>query len=210
MSRIRRMRRSGQRVINIIATQMVKTIRWPPRVFVLPYVCVLRPAALMLGHLAVIIFIWCARGLGVWPRGIPKLIAHIEARYQFRRANSLLNENDPENALRSFERCLQISDNCHHFTVAAVCLHVGLGRMREAVKLYQQSNKIRLAGRTITGTEEYSKYCVLDDFWARHIGHASQIDYVLKFRILEGYNPEDTILYTPQFGKLPNRFLVEQ
>ena len=200
------MRRFMERMINFIASQMVKAIRRPSRVFVLPYVFVLRPTALLLGHFIVLIFIW----LRVWPRGIPKTLARIEADYQFRLGYALLNENNPEKAWPSFERCLKISDDCHHFTVAAVCLHVGLGRMRDAVKLYQKSNQIRLTSRAITGTGEQDQICLLDDFWARHIGHASQIDYVLKLRILGGHKPEDTILYTPQFDKLPNRFLVEQ
>jgi putative glycosyltransferase (TIGR04372 family) len=204
------MQRSVGRIINLTVSQMVKTIRRPSRVFVLPYVCILRPTALLLGHSIVIIFIWCTRALDVWPRGMPKILANMEADYQFRRAYSVLNENNPEKAWPIFERCLQLSNDCHHFTVAAVCLHVGLGRMQDAVKLYQKSNQIRLSDRPIADIGECNKYCLLDDFWARHIGHAAQIDYVLKLRILDGSNPENTILYTPQFDKLPNRFLVEQ
>ena len=198
------------RKIAFIANQVMKIKKQPSRALVLPYVYILRPALLPLGHFIILISDWCARGLGVSPRWMPKIFANIEADYQFRRGYRKLNENDPEKAWRVFERCLRYSDDCSHFTIAAVCLHVGLGRMREALKLYQRSNQIRFAERGHVGKKEHDKYCLLDEFWARHIGHASQIDYVVKLRILEGCNLEDTILYTPQFDDLPNRFLVEQ
>jgi putative glycosyltransferase (TIGR04372 family) len=141
---------------------------------------------------------------------MPKQLKIIDANYQFRSGWRLLNENDPIEAWRAFERCIQTSNDDYHYAIAAVCLYNGLGRMREAIELFQQANRIRLSNRAFCGFDGYDEYCLLDGFWTTHIGHTAQIDYVIKLRMLDGRDPKDTLLYVPRLNEVPNRFLVEQ
>jgi putative glycosyltransferase (TIGR04372 family) len=160
-----------------------------------------RPASTMIGYIC---------QLGIPARWLPKQLKMVIANNQFALAHRLLDENKTEASSRAFEKCVQYSNEPHHFMVAGVCLQVGLGRMREGIELYQQSNRIRLAHGSAPGASGYRRYCVLDHFWAIAIGHAAYIDYVVKLRMLEGCDPNDTILYVPPETKMANRFLVEQ
>jgi putative glycosyltransferase (TIGR04372 family) len=87
---------------------------------------------------------------------------------------------------------------------------MSLGRMRDAIEIFQQAIRIRRAHKAFSDADKYDRYCLLDGFWAMHIGHAAQIDYVVKLRMLHGCDPKDTFLYVPHLNELPNRFLVEQ
>ena len=51
---------------------------------------------------------------------------------------------------------------------------------------------------------------MLDEVWARHIGDAATLDYVIKQGILEGRRREEIILYAPPGGRIGNRFLMQQ
>ena len=53
-------------------------------------------------------------------------------------------------------------------------------------------------------------YRVLDEIWARHIGDAAILDYVIKFDTLEGGPAQDIILYVPPGGRIGNCFLLRQ
>jgi putative glycosyltransferase (TIGR04372 family) len=201
------MRRLAEKEINFAAAQAKKIMRRPYRL--VRYL--LRP--IMLSRLAISaaqVVVWCMLRLGIARHRIPKLFGYIIASGEFLRGQRLLDENKPEESWRAFEKCFEYSVDYHHFTIGGVCLHVGLGRMREAIKFYRQSNRIRLAHRATIGAGKYERYCLLDTFWAAHIGHAAQIDYVIKLRMLEGRDPSDTILYLTPGARVMNRFLVEQ
>jgi putative glycosyltransferase (TIGR04372 family) len=53
-------------------------------------------------------------------------------------------------------------------------------------------------------------FWVLDYLWFAHIGHAAQIDYIVKLAQLEGRPSQDTILYCSPEHKVANRFVVNQ
>jgi putative glycosyltransferase (TIGR04372 family) len=53
-------------------------------------------------------------------------------------------------------------------------------------------------------------YRVLDEIWARHIGDAAMLDYVIKLETLEGRRLQDIIFFVPPSGRIGNRFLVQQ
>jgi putative glycosyltransferase (TIGR04372 family) len=82
--------------------------------------------------------------------------------------------------------------------------------MRDAIELYGRSNQVRTPQTAFAAAGVSGGYWLLDDFWALPIGHAAQIDYVVKWLLLEGRNPAQTVLYVPRIGEVANRFLVEQ
>ena len=53
-------------------------------------------------------------------------------------------------------------------------------------------------------------YRVLDEIWARHIGDAAILDYLIKLDTLEGRPAQDIILYAPPGGRIGNCFLLRQ
>ncbi len=81
--------------------------------------------------------------------------------------------------------------------------------MREATSLFKRANDLDFAQAQSLGVAN-SRYRVLDDVWARHIGDTATLDYVIKQGILEGRRREDIILYAPPGGRIGNRFLVQQ
>ena len=96
-----------------------------------------------------------------------------------------------------------------NFLVGAMCLYHGLGRFRDAVSLLKRSNDLGIAEADKLGLASIP-YRVIDNLWARHIGHTATIDYVVKLGILEGRRREDTIFYLPSGSPVANRFLLEQ
>jgi putative glycosyltransferase (TIGR04372 family) len=199
------MQRIVEGIIDFTANQAIKTIRRPSRLIFIGLRCLV---SIMIYPAFVSAFL--ARRLGFPISWIPKVVLSLEATYHFRRGERLLRENKPEKAWCALERSVKYGHHHFHYTIAAVCLHVGLGRMREAIELYQQSNRLRLEQRSPIYGGEYDKYCLLDFFWIGHIGHAAQIDYVVKLLMLERRDPSNTILYVPPADKVPNRFFVEQ
>jgi putative glycosyltransferase (TIGR04372 family) len=93
--------------------------------------------------------------------------------------------------------------------LAANCLYQGLGRFREAMHLLEEANRECFEEATQIGLGSIP-FRVLDNVWARHIGHLGVIDYVLKLGILEGRRREDTILYVPPGSRIANRFLLDE
>ncbi len=204
------MQRVIEGIVYFSANQVIKTARRPSRAVLIPYHLVLRPVLMRLGRLAMPIILWCVRSSDIPARLVPKSIARLIAYGNFFYGNKLLGENNPEEARRVFTECIRFSDDDNHFKIAAVNLQVGLGRNSEAIELHKQSNRIRLLHRAAVGAVKYDRYCLLDLFWAVHIGHAATIDYVVKLRMLDDCNPSDTILYVPPGINVANRFLVEQ
>jgi len=123
---------------------------------------------------------------------------------------ALFQADRPVEAWCYLKRCIEVSrPSTDDYLLAAMCLYHGLGRFREASALFREANELAEAelGRLGLGNTPYR---VLDNVWARHIGHTATIDYVLKLGILEGRDARDTIWYVPRDSKVANRFLLEQ
>lgn len=140
-----------------------------------------------------------------WPRG--------ERGKAFRLAVGnlvLLRHDRPEQAWHWMQRVLSSGQrSTEEYFLAAVCLYQGLGRLAEAAALFKHANDFDFQRAPALGVAQ-SPYRVLDEIWARHIGDAATLDYVIKRGILEGRRREDTILYAPRGGRIGNRFLVQQ
>ncbi len=140
-----------------------------------------------------------------WPRG--------ERGKAFRLAVGnlvLLRHDRPEQAWQWMQRVLRSgSRSTEEYFLGAVCLYQGLGRMREATALFARANDRDFAQAEALGVA-HLPYRVLDEIWARHIGDAATLDYVLKLDALAGRPAQDTILYAPPGGRIGNRFLVQQ
>jgi putative glycosyltransferase (TIGR04372 family) len=140
-----------------------------------------------------------------WPRG--------EKGKAFRLAVGnlvLLRHDRPEQAWQWMQRVLRSgSRSTEEYFLGAVCLYQGLGRMREATALFARANDRDFAEAQALGVAG-SPYRVLDEIWARHIGDAATLDYVVKLDTLEGRPAQDIILYTPPGGRIGNRFLMRQ
>jgi len=199
------MQRARQRVIRFLAEQAAKSARQPIRLIYTPYRILRRFLTTALHYCLVV-----AVRLNLPVAVIPKFLAPAEAEYQIRRAQELLDDNRPKESWNAFKRGLEFTDDPSRLKIAAVCLHVGLGRMREAIKLYRRSNQVRMARSASAKISIDEGCCILDDFWALHIGHSAQIDYVVKLRMLNGNKPDQTILYVPRLSGSANRFLIEQ
>lgn len=200
------MKNDIREIIDFVAIQTVKTIRRPGRLILIPYYILARLVLLPLSSIALDLVLRLNFPIG-W---LPKKVVAYAATYYFLRGERALNENNPEESWRAFKQCVEHSDNYLQLKIAAVGLYVGLGRMREALELFRRSNCIRLSQKASLKASRYDKYCVFDEFWALHIGHASQIDYMVKLLMLERRNPDDTIFYVPHLRRVANRFLVEQ
>jgi putative glycosyltransferase (TIGR04372 family) len=81
--------------------------------------------------------------------------------------------------------------------------------MQEATALFARANERDFALAQALG-EARLPYRVLDEIWARHIGDAAILDYVIKLETLEGRPGQDIILYVPPGGRIGNPFLLRQ
>ena len=140
-----------------------------------------------------------------WPRG--------EKGKAFRLAVGnlvLLRHDRPEQAWLWMQRVLRSATrSSEEYFLGAVCLYQGLGRMREAIALFTRANDRDFAQAQALGVA-HLPYRVLDEIWARHIGDAATLDYVIKRDVLEGRPAQDIILYAPPGGRIGNRFLLQQ
>ena len=122
----------------------------------------------------------------------------------------LLRYDRPEQAWYWMRRVLDSGQrSVEEYFLGTVCLYQGLGRLREGRALFARANASGAEKAKTLGLAN-SRYRVLDDVWARHIGDLSTLDYVIKAGILDGRRREDTILYLPPGGRVSNRFLVQQ
>jgi putative glycosyltransferase (TIGR04372 family) len=140
-----------------------------------------------------------------WPRGESGKV------YRLAVGNLVLLRYDrPAQAWHWLKRVLRTpSRSTEEYFLGAVCLYQGLGRMDEATALFARANERDFARAQALGVERLP-YRVLDEIWARHIGDAAILDYVIKADTLEGRRPQDIILFVPPGGRIGNRFLVQQ
>lgn len=122
----------------------------------------------------------------------------------------LFQHDRPAEALPWLERCLRMGHpTIDQYLLTAMCLYHGLGRFKEAMLLFARITTENLEEMARLGLGEFSSR-VLDNLWARHIGHTATMDYVIKLGILEGRRREETILYLPPGSLVANRFLLDQ
>ena len=95
------------------------------------------------------------------------------------------------------------------YLMGAMCLYHGLGRFREAMSLLERANALGIAEAEKRKLSNI-RYRVLDNVWARHIGHTATLDYVVRLGALEGRERTDTILYLPPGSKVANPYLLQQ
>jgi putative glycosyltransferase (TIGR04372 family) len=221
-----------RQVRDFIADQVRKTIRRPSRLFIVPYHIIrfiLRPivriilapdsvrvplirfraflihalAEFLLGDNAVATYIF-----PIAKRWFPTPTLALAARHYFQLAHQQLDANEPDAAWRNFRSCLKFSSEPVHFFAAAICLMVGLGRFNEAMTLFTRANMLLLERAKFFGIAD-SKLRFLEHFWVGGFGHLAQMDYFVKYEILEGRTRADSVLYIPRGFSVPNKFLLD-
>jgi putative glycosyltransferase (TIGR04372 family) len=185
------------RWVAMIGNQARRTLRQPSRLLFIPFGYLIlsrwRNAAL-----------WFLRGLSKYlPRRVGPKQLYFVAGHQ------LLQLNRPEEAWQCLEQCLRYSRDPAHYFLSAICLYHGLGRFSDALSLLRKANDLRIAQARKLGVGN-GPLRVLDEIWARHIGHTAALDYIVKLGILEGRPRDETILYLPSTAHVANRFLLEQ
>jgi putative glycosyltransferase (TIGR04372 family) len=125
-------------------------------------------------------------------------------------ANTIFQLDYPEQALKYLQRSSRSeSVSSDENLLRAMCLYHGMGQFREAMALLARANEGNYKEAEGLGLP-VRQFRVLENVWARQIGHIALIDYVIKLGILEGRRPEDTILYLPPGSLIGNRFLLDQ
>jgi len=139
----------------------------------------------------------------------PESLRAVLAQEHYMRSETFIQNDQPEAAWQSLRECLKISDDPTHFFVGALCLIVGMGRYKEGLAVFAQSNASRQKKAAALGLPA-SRVRYLDDIWVGAFGHLAELDYPIKLGILEGRRRDDTILYIRPTTKIANRFLLEQ
>jgi putative glycosyltransferase (TIGR04372 family) len=208
------------RVASFGTEQVAKTIRRPRRLIAIPWT----GSRILLGVAArSIIARLCRSGNGgiaaLLDKFAVRLIGHVQRDESdntsrrldclFQKAVELLDGNQPVEAWKAFAEGAHESTNYQFFKTGGICLLQGLGRAREGIQWYCRSDEARFARAAELGITS-GRHRVLDRIWVEHFGHAAQVDYIVKLGLLEGRDPQDTIVYFPPDLKVANRFLVEQ
>src|SRR5262249_20634024 len=120
-----------------------------------------------------------------------------------------LQKNRPLQAWDFFSQGLDKADDHNYLRTAGATLYVGLGRMRDALAMQRRADDLRLTNAARLGIVQADLW-VLDYLWFAHIGHAAQIDYIVKLAQLENRDRRDTILYCSPEHKVANRSVVTQ
>jgi putative glycosyltransferase (TIGR04372 family) len=124
-------------------------------------------------------------------------------------ANSLFQLDHPEQALQYLKRSSRFDQpTIEELFFQSVCLFQGLGLFRDAISQFACANERNV--KAAAKVDLTSRYRVLDNLWARHIGDAAMLDYVIKLGILEGRHRDETIMYLPRGSVVANRFLLQQ
>ena len=138
------------------------------------------------------------------------LLLPVSNRVRLGLANTLFQLDYPEQALEYLQRSSQSeSVSSDENLLRAMCLYHGMGQFREAMALLAQANERNYKEAERLGLAD-KPFRVLENVWARLIGHTALMDYVIKLGILEGRRPEDTIVYLPPGSHIGNRFLLSQ
>lgn len=187
------------RLFHFVPDQVVKTIR--------------RPSRLLFGPLSRLMVkpYFGAFARFLLPLVPARSLEQGEARsFCYITGYKLFQLDRPTEAWPWLKRILQIGrPSTDEYLLGAMCLYHGLGRFDDAIALFARGNGRNFEEATRRGLAS-TPYRVLDNVWARHIGHTATIDYVIKMGILEGRGREDTIFYVPSGSQIANRFLLNQ
>lgn len=123
-------------------------------------------------------------------------------RYLRRKADRLLDEDNPIAAWRAYQRIPRSLLTTEDYWMRGVCCLIGLGDYDRALMQFADANNMRGSPR--------GKWRVLRGNWIGAIGHVGQIDYVVRMNLLEGGTREDLILYLPRPQNAPNTFYLSQ
>jgi putative glycosyltransferase (TIGR04372 family) len=124
--------------------------------------------------------------------------------------SSLFQNDRPLQAWQCLERSISAGNaTTDEYHLGAMCLYHGLGRYREAMSLLERANALGFVEVERRGLGKLP-YRILDNVWARHIGHTATLDYVVRLGVLEGRERNDTILYLPPGSKVANPYLLQQ
>jgi putative glycosyltransferase (TIGR04372 family) len=138
------------------------------------------------------------------------LLLPVSNRVRLGVANTIFQLDYPEQALDYLQRSSHSKNaSSDENLLRAMCFYHGMGRFRDAMALLAQANERNFKEAERLGLAD-KPYRVLENLWARLIGHTALIDYVIKLGILEGRRPEETILYLPARSHIGNRFLLNQ
>jgi putative glycosyltransferase (TIGR04372 family) len=197
-----------RRVGDFTLSQAAKTISRPSRLVTIPYIHVLS----WLRRACIFILLRV-------PRLVPLIVPRLPTRWMSSAdgktfllglGHDLFQHDRPEEAWQCLDLLIHSGDaSTDDYLLGSMCLYHGLGRFRDAMSLFARANEFGRAAADRLGLGKVP-YRVLDNVWARHIGHIATIDYVLKLGILEGRDPRDTIWYVPRGSNIANRFLLQQ
>jgi putative glycosyltransferase (TIGR04372 family) len=197
-----------RRVVNSALAQSTKTIARPSRLFVVPYNYVTS----FCRNLA-------ERLIARFPWLVPLVLPMLPIRWMSNGVGKafcntigydLFQHDHPVEAWQCLDRSISAGRaTTDEYLMGAMCLYHGLGRFRDAMSLLARANELGLAevDRRDLGNVSVR---VLDNVWARHIGHTATLDYVIRLGILEGRDRNGTILVLPPGSKVANRFLLQQ
>ncbi len=195
-----------QRSFEFFIDQTKKTIRRPQRIANAPQVFLVLIIRSIGPRLTEYLFQFYAHLPRKWHW---KRAENVMAAAAFAEGISLLDENKPKEAWQAFKRSLKNSLDPFYYFFAAVCLFSGMGQYQNALALFTRANALRREKAKAYGLDRSSIW-FLDHIWAGHFGHLAQTDYLIKYSILEGRSPAETILYIPPEFKVANRYLFEQ
>ncbi len=192
------------RIAAVIREQVSKTVQRPTRLYDVPFNylraylawLLVRHPRLVRPALSVLPDSWIATPSGkAFCNGI---------------ASDLFQNDNPVPAWQCMDRSIRAGDvTTDEYLMGTMCLYHGLGRFREAMALLERANALGAAETERRGLANLP-FRVLDNVWARHIGHTATLDYVVRLGALEGRERNDTILYLPPGSKVANRFLLQQ
>ncbi len=157
-------------VAGLMVDQAKRSVRRPSRLLFVPF--------LLPSYFPRLLTLFLAMLPVRWPHG--------ERGKAFRLAVGnlvLLRHDRPEHAWYWMQRVLGSGRrSTEEYFLGAVCLYQGLGRLGEATALFKRANDFDFQKAQALGVAQ-SPYRVLDEVWARHIGDAATLDYVIKQRI---------------------------
>lgn len=191
--------RQFQRFVGFLSNQLCKTIRDPSRLVFIPLSTKKDWLCRYPWFLSLLIFAlphrWMKRGAG---KEFCKAVGY-----------DLLQRDYPELAWRCLEPSLSSAQvSTDEYIMGAICLYHGLGCFERAMSLLEKASSQAKTEQEHLGVNGNMPR-VLDNVWARHIGHIATIDYVIKRGMLEGRELGDTAIYLPAGSKVANPFLFK-
>ena len=195
---------STGRIFSMVGGQITKTMRQPGRLYQIPFNLLRAQIGRLLMRRPYLV----SPMLGALPRFF--LNSATGKSFCNGIASDLFQNDHPVQAAQCMEYSIRAGNvTTDEYLMGAMCLYHGLGRFKEAMARLERANALGRAEVEKRGLADIP-YRVLDNVWARHIGHTATLDYVVRLGALEGRDRKDTILYVPKGSKIANPFLLRQ